>query len=194
MKYKLITPEDGKQIAVDESKISTNDYWFSLKAGVISKCNDVLIAKHLNEYKNALKIIASNFYIDKSIPMWKDEVEVLAEKYSLGEHKSKWGEIVRDAFKAGYKANTKQYTEEQVIKVLIDFAKWLYKNRYSDWSYEQLFGQFIYDNPLQPQTIEFEMEGGYDITTFMVTEKYRKLIKTTTDANGQLWCNVKEIK
>lgn len=202
MKYKLIHIEDGKQIAVDgEAEIKEGD-WMENRGVVIRAGNSTLVnMTSVSDNSKPNKIVASNFFIDKSIPMWKDEqLETLAGTYaslnrSLGSRE--WKHSVKD-FIAGYKANTKQYTEEDLKEALRVGVNIGMQNAEQPTNNEFIFNKEKalqeckdYIKSLQPQTIEFEMyytvngkelnHGNSHITPSLT-------IKTNTDATGKLWC------
>jgi len=117
-KHELIKINNNKYVIVDEEA--------GIKEGdtVYQWISESIIEKIDFGVMDSWKIIATINHKLEGIPeiVVENEVEKLADDYSMKERKSKWGDIVRNAFNAGYKAAQQKYyfTEEDLRELLLE--------------------------------------------------------------------------
>jgi hypothetical protein len=119
-RFKIIETPDYYLAVSSDEEIKESDYlyFWNGQSGTIHKLKENQSSD--NMYGSGLKIIA---YQPKGnapeldlplLPEVEDDVDYLADKWSNFERASRWGKIVRDAFKAGHKTATKVYSEEDL--------------------------------------------------------------------------------
>jgi hypothetical protein len=204
MKHEIIETENYL-LVVDDSEIKEGDYHVAIR--IVKTNGDKAIAftdqeqlDAIAEIGGAKKIIAhlplNNSPILQGVDLLppleqEDDVEKLADEHSNFERKSKWGDIVRNAYRAGYnKAKEKyKYTEEDMIKGMRLYAAWISGGTPSlrvAKTAEERHKQVIQSlsQPKIPIGFECEMET-YEPNPNSDRQYWLRKPKTTTNSQGQ---------
>ena len=183
-------------LAVDDSKINVNDWFYLDDANVIAKYIDA------DPVKEALKIIAhlplNNAPILEGLPLLppiENEAETLAFRHTnpLTDYLSaKEFNCMKEGFKSGYNQAREKYkfTEEDIAKAVM-FGRWGETTKKAYENFIQSLSQ-----PKTPTHFEFEMKCGRCYSTEPDNDcwsakecsrgyDFDDIILTTTNAQGQ---------